>query len=422
MRVVSPRASALSSIRAVNYTSIQRECLVDMMKKSVIASPLRTAIAKEAGGLRNLGADEIGANVIRAVVSRGSVKPTDVEDVIMGNSFSTSRIGRHCALLAGLPVSVPGVGINRLCGSGLEALIYASLRVETNNADLILAGGTESYTRAPYLMEKPTEAYQRRAPKFVNPETRGDLGPPELGLATSMGLTGENVAQQYRISRKEQDDWALESNQRSISAMKNGVFKDQIVPIEIVEGGKKIEFVMDECPRSDTSIEKLSALPPLFEEHGTVTAGNCSKRSDAAAAMIVTNEEIARKNGFDVFGRITASAVVGVHPNIMGMGPVEAVPIALKKAGLSIKDIGVVELNEAFASQVLAVIKKLYLDPSVVNPHGGAIAHGHPSGATGAVLATKLLHRMRQEKIPFGMVTMCIGSGMGIAAVFERIE
>jgi acetyl-CoA C-acetyltransferase len=395
--------------------------LVDLTK-SVIATPLRTAIAKEAGGLKSLGADEIGANVIKAVVTRGRVDPKDVEDVIMGNSFSTSRIGRHCALLAGLPVSVPGVGINRLCGSGLQALIYASLSVETNNADLIIAGGTESYTQAPYLMERPSEAYQRRAPRFINPETRGDLGPPELGLATSMGLTGENVAEQFRISRREQDGWALESNQRSISAMKNGVFKNQIISIGIVQGGKTTEFETDECPRSDTSIEKLSSLPPLFKEHGTVTAGNCSKRSDAAAAMIVTNEGVAEKNGFDVFGRIRASAVVGVHPNIMGIGPIEAVPIALKKAGLSIKDIGLVELNEAFASQVLAVIKELHLDTSIVNPSGGAIAHGHPSGATGAILATKLLHRMRQEKIPFGMVTMCIGSGMGIAAIFERIE
>ncbi|MBI2988941.1 MAG: thiolase family protein [Deltaproteobacteria bacterium] len=390
--------------------------------KAVVATPLRTAIAREGGAFKDLAPEEIGGHVINALVQRSGIDPAEVEDVVMGNQFSTMRMGRHCALLGGLSVEVPGVTINRACGSALQAILYAAQAVEGGCGDLYIAGGVESYTQAPYLLERPTEAFQRRPPRFLGADTRGDFGHPELGLDTPMGMTAENVAEQFKIAREDQDRFALLSHQRTITAARQGFFDEQIVPIKVRGAGKEMApFLADECPRPDTTFEKLSRLPPLFKKTGTVTAGNTCKRSDAASAMIVTSLEKAKILGLEILGHVRASAVAGVHPNVMGIGPVPAVRKALKRAGLSLRDIGLIELNEAFAAQVLAVVRELDLDQDRLNVNGGAIAHGHPTGATGAILATKLLHEMRRRQAQFGMVTMCIGGGMGIAAVFEQI-
>ena len=392
------------------------------MSKAVLALPLRTAIAKEIGALRDFVPEEIGGKVVRALVERSGIDPAEVEDVIMGNQFSTMRLGRHCALLGGLPIEVPGFAVNRACGSGLQAIINAAQAIENDCGELFIAGGVESYTRAPYLMEKPAQAFQRQAPRFLGAESRGDFGVPELGLNTSMGMTAENVAEQFKISREEQDRFGLLSQQRAAAAAEAGLFEAQIVPIEVQSGGKQtVQFRADECLRPDTTLEKLAALPPLFKKNGTVTAGNTCKRSDAAGAMIVASLDKAKGLGLDVLARVRASAVVGVHPNIMGMGPVPAVRKALQRAKLSLSEIGLIELNEAFAAQVLAVARELDLDQDRLNVNGGAIAHGHPTGATGAILTTKLLYEMKRRQAQFGLVTMCIGGGMGIAAVFEQI-
>jgi acetyl-CoA C-acetyltransferase len=391
------------------------------VSKAVIALPLRTAIAKEAGALKEFLPEEIGGKVVRALVERSGVEPGEVEDVIMGNQFSTTRLGRHCALLGGLPIEVPGFAVNRACGSGLQAIINAVQAIENDCGELFIAGGVESYTRAPYLMEKPTQAFQRQAPRFFGTESRGDLGIPELGLNTSMGMTAENVAEQFKISRADQDRFALVSQQRAVAALQAGIFEAQIVPVDIQGAVGLAPFRADECVRPDTTMDKLAQLQPLFKKNGTVTAGNTCKRSDAASAMIVTTLDKAKALGLEVLARVRASAVVGVHPNVMGIGPVPAVRKALERAKLSLADIGLIELNEAFAAQVLAVARELDLDQDRLNVHGGAIAHGHPTGSTGAILTTKLLHEMRRSRVPLGIVTMCIGGGMGIAAIFEQV-
>jgi acetyl-CoA C-acetyltransferase len=392
------------------------------VSQPVIALALRTAIAREGGALKDFMPEEIGARVVRALVERSGIEPAEVEDVIMGNQFSTTRLGRHCALLGGLPVEVPGFAVNRACGSGLQAIVNAAHAIENNCGELFIAGGVESYTRAPYLLDKPTQAYQRQPPRFLGVESRGDFGQPELGLNTSMGATAENVAEQFKISREDQDRFALLSQQRAAAAARNGLFNGQIASIDInAPGQEPLHFQVDECLRPDTTWEKLAQLPPLFKKNGTVTAGNTCKRSDAASALLVTTIDKAEAAGLEILATLRASAVAGVHPNIMGFGPVPAVRKALQRAGLSLGDVGLIELNEAFASQVLAVIRELDVDPGKVNVNGGAIAHGHPTGATGAILTTKLLHEMRRRRVQFGIVTMCIGGGMGIAAVFERL-
>ncbi|MBI4488028.1 MAG: thiolase family protein [Deltaproteobacteria bacterium] len=392
------------------------------MGKAVITTALRTAIAKEAGALKDFAPEEIGGNVVKALVERSRIDPAAVEDVIIGNQFSTMRMGRHCALLGGLPIEVPGVAINRACGSGLQAILYAAQAVESGCGDLYIAGGVESYTQAPYLLERPTEAFQRRPPRFLGADTRGDFGHPELGLDTPMGMTAEHVAEQFKIAREDQDRFALLSHQRTITAARQGFFDEQIVPIKVRGAGKEMApFLADECPRPDTTLEKLSRLPPLFKKNGTVTAGNTCKRSDAASATIVASLDRARMLGLEILAYARASAVAGVHPDVMGIGPVPAIRKVLKRAKLSLQDIELIELNEAFAAQALAVIRELDLDQDKLNVNGGAIAHGHPTGATGAILTTKLLHEMRRRQAQFGIVTMCIGGGMGIAAVFEQI-
>ncbi len=391
------------------------------MRDAVICMPLRAAIAKEGGALAPLLPEEFGGEVLRVVVARSGIDPASVEDVVVGNMFTPARMGRHCGLLGGLPIEVPGVTISRACSSGVQAIVYAAQAIQTGASDLLIAGGVESYTRAPYLLDKPGEAYQRQPPKFISTETRGDFGHPELGMDTPMGMTAEHVAAKHGVSRGDQDAFALESQRRAARALAEGCFTDEIVPIDVPRKGGVTRFAVDECPRADTTAEALARLTPAFKKEGTVTAGNACKRADGAAMMIVTTPERALALGLRPMARLVASAQAGVHPNLMGMGPVPAVRKALLKAGLSIEQIEVIELNEAFAAQAVPVIRELGLDPARVNPNGGAIAFGHPTGATGAILTTKLLHELARRQARYGLVTMCVGGGMGFAAVFERL-
>jgi acetyl-CoA C-acetyltransferase len=393
------------------------------MREAVIAMPLRAAIAREAGGLAPLLPEEFGGQVVSAVVERSGLDPNAVEDVIVGNQFSTSRMGRHCAVLGGLPVEVPGVTVSRACGSGLEAIISAARAVRSDSNDLMIAGGVESYTRAPYLLDKPSEAWQRQPPKFLGGDSRGNFGRPDLGLDTSMPITAENVADRYGVDRLSQDAFALESQRRAARAVQSGIFEPEIVSISVPQRrGGSTAFATDECPRLDTTPEALAKLPPVFKRDGTVTAGNACKRADGAAMMVVSSPETVRSFGLRPLGRLVASAQVGVHPNFMGIGPVPAVRKVLNKAGMTLDQIDVIELNEAFAAQAVAVVRELGLDPERVNPNGGAIAFGHPTGATGAILTTKLLYDLQRRDARYGIVTMCIGGGMGLAAIFERVE
>lgn len=390
------------------------------MHEAVLCSPLRSAMAREAGALASLLPEEFGGQVLRAVVTRSGLDPSAVDDVVVGNQLAPARMARHCGLLGGLPVEVAGVTISRACASGLQAIVYAANAVRTGADDVVIAGGVESYTRAPYLLDKPSEAYQRQAPRFLSAETRGDFGRPDLGLSTSMGLTAENVAARCRVSRDEQDAFALESQRRAARAVAEGRFAEQIVAIEVPRKGGTALFEIDECPRPDTTTEALARLAPAFKADGTVTAGNACKRADAAAMTIVTSPERADALGIRAVARLVASAQAGVHPDLMGLGPIPAVRKVLAKAGLRVADLDVIELNEAFAAQVLPVMRELDLDPQRVNVDGGAIAFGHPTGATGAILTTKLLFELERRRARYGLVTMCVGGGMGVAAIFER--
>ncbi|MDA8345455.1 MAG: thiolase family protein [Thermaerobacter sp.] len=388
------------------------------MADAVIVSSVRTAIARAPGALQHVPAEMFGAAVMREAIRRAQVEPREVEDVIWGNVMAGGgNMGRLTALQAGLPVEVPGVTVDRQCGSGLQSICFASQAIKADDADILLAGGSDSMTRAPFLMERPDSAYPRRAPRFYYPR----LSPESIG-DPPMGVTAENVAVQYRVSREDQDAFALRSQQNAARAIREGRFAEQIVPIPVPAGkGETVLFAQDEHPRPDTSLERLAALRPVFQKDGTVTAGNASGINDGAGAAVLMSAETAAKKGLAPLGRIVAWAVAGVDPNLMGMGPVPAVQKVLRKANMTLQEIDLIELNEAFASQSLACIRELRMDPDRVNVNGGAIALGHPIAGTGAILTAKLLYELRRSGGRFGMVTACIGGGQGIATIFERL-
>ena len=384
----------------------------------VIVSAVRTAVARVGGGLAPLQAHQFGAVVLRAALERAGVDGAEVDDVILGNVLSGGgNIARLTALEAGLPVTVPGMTVDRQCGSGLQAIVLAAALIRAGQGRIYLAGGTESMTRAPFLMERPAQAFPRTPPRFL----RFQLAPEAIGNPP-MGITAENVAARYGISREEQDAFALESHRRAVRAQGAGDFDDEIVPVPVPTGkGQAAFFARDEHPRPDTSLEKLAALPPVFKEGGTVTAGNSCGINDGAAAVVVMDAAEAERRGLRPLGRILGWAVAGVDPNYMGMGPVPATRKVLEATGVRLEDLDQIELNEAFAAQALACIRELGLDPERVNPDGGAIALGHPLGATGAILVTKLLGGLRRRGGRLGLVTACIGGGQGIAALIERL-
>jgi 3-oxoadipyl-CoA thiolase len=384
-----------------------------------VIDALRTPVGRYGGALANARPDDLAAHVVRAAVERNGLPEDQIDEVYMGCTNQAGEdnrnVARMAALLAGLPVEVPGVTVNRLCASGLEAVNQAARQIRCGEADLVLAGGVESMTRAPLVLAKPEHAYQRGSQtvwdttlgwRFPNPRLE------EMFPLESMGETGENVAERYGVSREEQDEFGLRSHRRWAEADDKGSFEDELVPVG--------DVARDEHPRPDTSLEKLAALKPAFREGGTVTAGNSSGINDGAAALVIASEERAKELGVDPLGAFVGSAVAGVDPRVMGIGPVPAVRKLLERVGVEVSDLDLVELNEAFASQSLVVIRELGLDPEKVNVNGGAIALGHPLGMSGARLVVTLLHELKRRGGRYGLATLCVGVGQGQAALFER--
>jgi len=389
------------------------------VSRAVVLSAVRTPIGRYGGALSGVRPDDLAALVIREAVARAGVPPEQIEDVWFGAANQAGEdnrnVARMAALLAGLPESAAGVTVNRLCASGLAAVVGACHAVIAGDGDLFVAGGEESMIRAPFVTPKAEKPFERSDRplydttlgwRFTNPKL-AELFPPE-----SMGETGENVAERWGVTREDQDAFALESQRRWAAADEADRFADELVPVGDVS--------RDEHPRPDTTAEKLAALKPAFREGGTVTAGNASGINDGAAALVIASEEKARELGGEPLGAFVGSAVAGVDPRVMGIGPIPAVRKLLERSGVSLDEIDLVELNEAFASQSLAVIRDLGLDPEKLNVNGGAIALGHPLGMSGARLVVSLLHELRRRGGKYGLATLCVGVGQGQAALFER--
>jgi len=389
------------------------------MREPVIVSAVRTAIAKENGALRDINPEKYAGLVLRDAVNRINLNPEALEQVIMGCCLtSVGCMARMALLEAGYPVSIPGLTVDRQCGSGSEAINLAAALVKAGSGDVYVAGGVESMTRMPYLMLKPTQAYQRTVPEFAPPQRY--LVPDQIG-DLPMGITAENVAEKYNISRERQDQFALESQNKAETAIKEGRFQDQIVPVEIPRKREEpLIFDTDEHPRFGLTIDKLQKLPAIFKKDGSVTAGNASGINDGAAVVVVMEKEKAEEMGLKPMAYIRSFAAGAVHPHYMGMGPVPATEKALDMAGLKAEDLDVIELNEAFASQALACIDQLGLDPGKVNPNGGAIALGHPIAASLAVLTVKAVYELERQQSRHGLITACCGGGQGVATIIER--
>ena len=388
------------------------------MREAFVVEALRTPVGKHGGSLAGVRPDDLAAIPIKAVVERSGVDPASIDDVILGCANQAGEDNRNVArmalLLAGLPVEVPGQTVNRLCGSGLQAVASAAQAIKAGEGTTFIAGGVESMTRAPYVTLKSGEPWSRKVPetadttvgwRFVNPRMKKEW-------TISLGETAEVVAERYKISRAEQDAFAVESQRRAERALKECVFTDELVAVTLPDGST---FAKDEYPRAGTTLDAVAKLRPAFKKDGTVTAASSSGINDGSAALLVT----AKAN--TPIARIVTTAVAGVDPSCMGLGPIPATQKALKRAGLTIKDIGLIELNEAFAAQAIACIRELKLDPEKVNIYGGGIALGHPLGCTGAKLLTTLVHALARRNTQFGLVTMCIGVGQGIAMIVERV-
>ncbi|MCF8568089.1 thiolase family protein [Alicyclobacillus tolerans] len=401
------------------------------MREAVIVDAVRTPFGRYRGKLKSVRPDDLAAWVIRALLDRNpQLNPEAIEDVVFGAANQAGEDNRNVArmalLLAGLPVSVGGVTVNRLCGSSLEAVNVAAAHIMTGTADVMIAGGVESMSRAPLVMLKAEEELPRGNQEIVDTTIGWRFINPNLAkmhYPYSMGETAENVAKRYEISRAQQDEFALMSQQRTAKAWDEGRYQDHIVPVEVSVGRAKTEwFDKDEHMRPDTTYDKLAKLRPAFRENGTVTAGNSSGINDGASAVLVVEKEIAMSLGLNPLARVVSYAAVGVDPAYMGMGPLYATRKLLSRTGLSISDIDLVELNEAFASQSLACIRELRLDTEKVNVNGGAIAIGHPLGASGARILGELVHELKRRGGRYGIATMCIGVGQGIATLVERVE
>ncbi len=389
---------------------------------SYIVAGYRSAVGKAGrGGFQTMRPDTLAAEVIKHLVAQvPQLDPKRVEDIIVGNAIPESeqgmQMGRYIALLS-LGKEVPGFIINRYCGSGLEAIAIADAKIKAGLADCIIAGGTESMSMVPMMGHKTVLNY--------------DIASQHPDYYIGMGLTAEQVSKKYQIGRNAQDEFSFHSHQKALNALKNKVFEPEIVPIEVKEtyfdsitgqkAERKLTVSQDEGPRADTTLEALAKLKPVFAAGGSVTAGNSSQTSDGAAFVLLMSERLMKELNLNPMARMVTYATAGVEPSIMGIGPVEAVPIALKKAGLNLNDIQQIELNEAFAAQALAVIQELAIDPSIVNPNGGAIALGHPLGCTGAKLSIQLLNEMGRRNQQYGMVTACVGGGQGVAGIFEKL-
>ena len=397
------------------------------VSEAYICAALRTPVGKHGGALASVRADDLAAIPIKALVERTGIEPAAIDDVILGCTNQAGEdnrnVARMAALLAGFPVEVPGQTVNRLCGSGLQAVVSAGHAIAAGEGDVFIAGGVESMTRAPYVLLKSGEPWDRRSPaiadstvgwRFTNPRLKPDWTIP-------LGETAEVVATRYGITRAEQDAFAVESQRRAVRAQAECVFTDELVPVTLPDG---TAFVRDEFPRPGTTLEGVAQLKPAFRSDGTVTAASSSGINDGAAALLVVGRSEAGGGGkgrSKPLARIVASAVAGVDPSCMGLGPIPATHKALARAGLTIGQMDLVELNEAFAAQAIACIRELKLDPERVNIYGGAIALGHPLGATGARILTTLVHALHRTKSRYGLCTMCIGVGQGIALIVERV-
>lgn len=394
------------------------------MQKIVISEPLRTAIGSFGGSLKDTSTAELGATVVKEILIRTGIDPKEINDCIMGNILSAGQgmnISRQVAIESGLPIETPGITVNRACGSGVQSVVYAAQAIKSGDADAIIAGGVENMNQAPYYLMNARYGYRLNTPKdgIVDGMLRDGL--MDVFNDYHMGVTAENLAEKYDISREEQDEFAYKSQMKTKSAMDSGQFNDEIVPVTLPQRkGDPIAFDTDEHPR-DTTLESLSVLRAAFKKDGTVTAGNASGINDGAAAVLVTSEEKAKNLGLKPSASIVSYAVAGVDPSIMGIGPVPAMQKALDKAGLSLDDIDLFELNEAFAAQSLAVLRDIPIPEEKLNVNGGAIALGHPVGASGTRLLVTLLHEMRKrEDAKLGLATLCIGGGMGIAMIVEK--
>jgi 3-oxoadipyl-CoA thiolase len=399
------------------------------IREAWIVAALRTPFGRYGGALASVRPDDLAALVIRALVDRSGIDPALIEDVILGCANQAGEDNRNVArmalLLAGLPVEVGGLTVNRLCGSGLQAINSAAHAIAFGDGDVFIAGGVESMTRAPYVMLKPEAAFERGGRELVDTTLGWRFVNPALAAAHhpySMGETGENVAERVGVSREDQDAFALASQRKAAAAITEGRYDRQIVPVRVPQKkGEPIVVTRDEHPR-DTSMEALARLRPAFREGGTVTAGNSSGINDGASAALIVEARRARELGLRPMARIVATAVAGVDPAVMGLGPIPATRKALDRAGLTVADLDLVELNEAFASQSVACIRELGIDPARVNVDGGAIALGHPLGASGGRLVTTLVHGLGRTGGRYGLAAMCIGVGQGIATIVERID
>ncbi|MEA2477234.1 MAG: hypothetical protein QOF16_1817 [Actinomycetota bacterium] len=399
------------------------------MREVFIVDAVRTPMGRYGGALAEVRPDDLAARVIEALVERNSIPVDRIDDVVWGAANQAGEDNRNVArmalLLAGLPTHVPGATVNRLCGSGLEAVNAGYREIRSQEGELIVAGGSESMSRAPFVLPKQNKAWSRDQTvydttlgwRFVNPRLEERFG------VDSMGQTAENVAAECDVAREDQDAFALTSHRRAVAARDEGRFVDELVPVEVATGkGGLITIDADEPPRSDTDLAKLARLKPAFTADGSVTAGNSSGINDGAAALLLASAEEVEQNEWHPLARVVTSAVAGVEPRVMGLGPIDATRKALKRAGLDVVDMDLVELNEAFAAQSIACIRELGLDRDKVNVNGGAIALGHPLGCSGARILTTLVHELHRRGARYGLATMCIGVGQGIATIVENVD
>jgi 3-oxoadipyl-CoA thiolase len=399
------------------------------MRDVVIVDAVRTPIGRYKGALKDVRPDDLGAIVIRALLDRNpSINPDEIEEVVLGNANQAGEdnrnVARMSALLAGLPVTVGGTTINRLCGSGLDAVMYAARAIAIGEGDIFIAGGTESMTRAPFVMAKPDKEFPRGNMelfdttigwRFINSKLEDMYG------TDSMPQTAENVAKRYSVSREKQDQFAFTSQQRAKRAMEENRFSDELVSVTYLDKkGNEIRVDQDEHARPETTLEKLGKLKPLFDE-GTITAGNASGVNDGASALVLMSAEKAKELGLKPLARYVTGATAGLEPSVMGLGPIYSTRKALARSGIGVSDIGLVELNEAFASQSIECIRQLELDSEIVNVNGGAIAFGHPLGASGARILTTLIHEMKKREVTYGLATMCVGVGQGVSVIVEGL-
>lgn len=396
------------------------------MESVVIASAVRTAVGTMGGTLRDIQPEELAKVVIEEAVNRIGLDKGLIDEVVFGQakqSTDAANIARVAALMAGVPEEVPANTVMRACGSGMTSIINALWQIQAGYGDIVLAGGVESMSNAPFYLRNARYGYKAGNAVLVdsNTESQPRSQPENIYGRLTMGLTAENLAEKYNISREEQDIFAFGSQKKAISAIDNGRFEAEIVPVSVKKGKEKVLFTVDEYPKRDTDLEKLAKLKAVFKDNGTVTAGNSSGRNDGAAAVMVMSESKAVALGLKPLARIVSIGIAGVDPRIMGIGPVPATKKALKKADLTLNDIGLIELNEAFAAQSLACIKELNLNTEIINVNGGAIALGHPLGATGVKISVTLIHEMLKRKVKYGLATLCIGGGQGTAIIYENL-